>query len=111
MTELSPCLHCTRTKDPQNCENKHCRPWREWFITRWEQTRKLYRQGMDQVSSGRSGVPLGGHRYDSPHRTMEYLQTDPCTRCKLPSQLCDGPCRVRTVWEQTRKKVHDELEK
>ena len=40
MANKSPCLNCTRVKDPKNCENKNCPVWREWFIRRWEEMRK-----------------------------------------------------------------------
>lgn len=106
---ISPCLHCTRVRDPQNCENKNCRVWREWFLTQWEQTRKLYRKGMD-TAGRKNGVPLGGRRYCSPHRITEYLQTDPCEVCKLPAELCDHPCKQKVQWDQVHKEVANELE-
>lgn len=106
---LSPCLHCTRVRDPQNCENKNCRPWREWFFVQWEKTRRLYRKGMDNTTQA-AGVPFGGHRYCSPHQITEYLQTDPCESCKLPSVLCDTPCKRRNEWVAIKKEVQDELE-
>ena len=106
---ISPCLHCTRVRDPQNCENKNCKPWREWFFAQWEQTRKLYRKGMDYTTQ-KQGIPLGGQRYCSPHRVTEYLQTDPCEVCKLPGELCDKPCQQKIQWEQVHKEVANELE-
>lgn len=106
---ISPCLHCTRVKDAQNCENKNCKPWRQWFLERWEYTRRLYRKGMDQCS-GKPGVPLGGRRYCQPHQITAYLQEDPCQRCKLPRDLCHTPCKLRTQWEAVQKEVTDELE-
>ena len=39
MANESPCVTCTRVKDPENCENKSCQVWREWFIRRWEEIR------------------------------------------------------------------------
>lgn len=38
----SPCLACTRVKDPEECENKQCKAWRDWFIRRWEEVRKTW---------------------------------------------------------------------
>lgn len=32
----SPCLTCTRVKDPENCGNVNCKLWREWFIGKWD---------------------------------------------------------------------------
>ena len=110
MTEsISPCQYCTRVRDPQNCENKNCKPWREWFFLQWEQTRKLYRKGMD-ITGGKCGIPLGGERYESPHRVTEYLETDPCDVCKLPMELCHKPCKRRLEWNQIHEEVIHELE-
>ena len=101
---ISPCLHCTRVRDPEACENKNCKTWRQWFAGRWEYTRKLYRAGMDRCQKKR-GVPLGGCRYASPHTTEAYLQTDPCDRCKLPKALCNTPCKVRTDWSEVKHEL------
>lgn len=35
----SPCLTCTRVKDPIDCEIKSCKEWREWWLKRWEALR------------------------------------------------------------------------
>ena len=106
---LSPCTHCTRVKDSQNCENKNCKPWRKWFFAQWEETRKLYRKGMDHPRQTQ-GIALGGQRYCSPHRITEYLQTDPCTICKLPAELCDKECKQKLQWKQANEEVANELE-
>ena len=106
---ISPCQYCTRVKDPQNCENKNCKPWREWFFTQWEQTRKRYRKGMDTIGVKR-GVPLGGERYEAPHRVTEYLNTNPCDACKLPRELCHKACKQLLEWKQIQKEVTHELE-
>lgn len=106
---MSPCQYCTRVKDSQNCENKNCTVWRKWFFAQWEQTRKLYRKGMDATGKN-TGVVLGGQYYCSPHRVTEYLHTDPCEVCKLPRQLCDKPCKQKNQWEQAQKEVANELE-
>lgn len=37
-----PCDRCTRVGNPENCENKNCVPWRQWFSYRWEQLRQQY---------------------------------------------------------------------
>ena len=39
MTNEKPCLNCTKVKEPENCENKKCQEWREWFIKWWEKMR------------------------------------------------------------------------
>lgn len=39
----SPCLSCIRVKDPDNCENKTCKLWSEWFISWWEGIRDKYK--------------------------------------------------------------------
>ena len=33
----SPCESCTRVAKPEECGNKGCVAWREWFLSRWEQ--------------------------------------------------------------------------
>lgn len=35
----SPCLTCTKVKDPSQCENKSCVEWRKWFMHEWERLR------------------------------------------------------------------------
>lgn len=35
MANEKPCLTCTKVKDPENCENKSCKEWREWFLKKW----------------------------------------------------------------------------
>ena len=39
MDNKSPCLTCTKVRDPKNCEIKGCPEWREWFIKRWNEIR------------------------------------------------------------------------
>lgn len=109
MNELSPCLYCYKVPDPKNCDNKKCKPWQNWFVKRWEQTRKQFRTPMERAALLEGGVPLGGHRYASPHRVREYLENGPCPTCKLPRELCDSPCPAHRVW-QTRKEKEHELE-
>ena len=100
MSHNSPCLTCTRVRDPQNCENKTCRDWQAWFIDRWESMRDAVRKDMAQAQLHDVGIPMGGERYASPHRIREYLQTDPCTVC--PCGHCAIPCPVRTAWEEKK---------
>ena len=38
----SPCLTCTRVKAPENCENKCCRVWQNWFLARWDRMHGYY---------------------------------------------------------------------
>ena len=42
MKKTSPCLNCSRTKHPENCENKCCREWASWFLAQWEQIHRFY---------------------------------------------------------------------
>lgn len=94
----SPCLECTRVKDPQSCENKLCKDWQAWFIGRWEAMRKNVRQQMEECTSHDIGIPLGGERYAHPHRMREYLAEDPCKRCLCPKDLCQTPCPAKMAW-------------
>ena len=40
MPKTYPCKGCTRVKDPENCENKRCQAWQEWFLERWAAMQK-----------------------------------------------------------------------
>lgn len=44
----SPCLTCTRVKNPGSCENKTCRVWSEWFLTRWGYIHDFYKACADK---------------------------------------------------------------
>ena len=35
MTE-KPCDYCKKVACPAECENKTCREWKAWFLSRWE---------------------------------------------------------------------------
>lgn len=100
----SPCASCSRVKDPENCENKHCSVWRQWFIDRWETLRTCARAPMEQPLEP-AGVPLGGRHYSPPHRVRAYLENDPCNSCLCPKDLCQIPCRVKQTWENGKNEV------
>lgn len=102
---VSPCLYCTRVRDPKNCENKTCKDWQAWFIDRWESMREYVRAEMGNASTEEAGVPLGGYRYASPHRVLRYLQTDPCNTCPCPKDVCHTPCPVKAAWNEKQKEV------
>ncbi len=96
----SPCLECTRVLDTENCMDKTCRVWQDWFLEQWE----LSRQAIRAVKDGPAepvGVPLGGERYAMPHQVEDYLQADPCTVCRCHKNLCKGSCRKRRAWERS----------
>ncbi len=38
----SPCLTCSRVKDPKNCENKQCRLWQSWYLKQWKHIHAFY---------------------------------------------------------------------
>ncbi len=46
----SPCLTCTRVKDPQNCENKLCRPWQVWYLKRWKGINGFYEKYKEKMN-------------------------------------------------------------
>lgn len=100
---ISPCLHCTKVRDPNLCENKSCKLWSSWFIGQWETTRRMFRRPLEQAQLQECGVPLGGHRYCSPHQMRNYLQHDPCDACLYPTDLCGVPCPARLHWQTCRK--------
>lgn len=99
---ISPCLYCTRVKDPVNCENKNCKVWQKWFLSRWELIRGYPRQAMDQIPLKPVGIPLGGHTYCHPSQRRAYIQNDPCKTCKCPRDLCTVPCRLRRAWDEAK---------
>ena len=37
-----PCKNCTRVENPEECGNKNCVMWREWFLEQWE---RIHRYG------------------------------------------------------------------
>ena len=106
---LCPCTYCSRVANPNNCDNKKCVPWQRWFLRKWEHTRNLFRVPYDHSPLQETGVPLGGHRYSHPHRVREYLESGPCTLCRLPKDLCTTPCPAKRTW-QRQKEEGNELE-
>ena len=103
----SPCLACTRVRDPENCENKLCKDWQGWFIDRWEAMRKNVRAEVDTTPVQEIGIPLGGERYTSPHRVREYLRLDPCHRCLYPKDHCHSPCPAKEAWLRIKSGVSE----
>lgn len=104
MKRISPCITCTRVKDPGNCENKDCRVWRQWYIERWEQLRQSFGAAM-QPPAEPVGVVIGGRHYAAPHQARAYLQVDPCQQCACPKALCSTPCSLKQGWERAREIV------
>ena len=101
----SPCLQCTRVRDPKNCENKLCKDWQAWFIDRWESMRDFVRSEIEQAPTQEVGIPLGGRIYAHPHRVQEYMQQDPCQRCLCPKDRCEVPCPSKEAWLKMQRKV------
>ena len=101
----SPCLTCTRVKNPQSCENKACNDWQCWFLDRWESMRRYVRDQIRKDPLQDAGIPLGGHKYPAPDQIREYLHIDPCTQCQIPADLCSAPCRRKEVWQGAREEV------
>ena len=101
----SPCLHCTRVRDPENCENKLCKDWQAWFFDRWESMREQVRKEMEQCHSRELGIPLDGEYYAHPHRIQEYLDNDPCDRCACPRDVCHTPCPAKIAWSEKVNEV------
>lgn len=98
----SPCFTCTRVRDPQNCESKVCKEWREWYIARWEAMRRRIHQQIAGAPTQERGVPLGGRHYEAPHKVRQFLQNDPCNSCYCPKDLCTTPCQLRLAWEKRK---------
>ena len=94
----SPCLKCTRVKNPRDCEEKNCKVWRKWFIETWDQQRMQFRLAREHMALEKEGVNIGGNTYALPHRVRSYLETDPCSKCFSPRDLCKVPCKVKRRW-------------
>ena len=97
---IYPCLYCGRVRDPKNCENKLCKDWQAWFISRWDAMRLQIRQEMEHSGASQAGVPLGGERYPHPDAVREYLDHDPCDRCPCPNGLCQRSCPAKAAWQE-----------
>ena len=100
----SPCRSCSRVRDPENCENKGCKVWREWFMKRWELIHRFPREAMEQMELKPVGVSLGGRVYAAPHQVEAYRKNDPCKDCMCPKDLCTTPCALRRQWLKGAKK-------
>ena len=101
----NPCNRCTKVKDPCQCENKHCGPWQQWFIASWNTMRVVPRLEIEKRPREAEGVCIGGRYYALPHRVKSYINTDPCSSCLCPRDLCVIPCRVKRDWQDAREKV------
>ena len=101
----SPCLQCTRVRDPLNCENKICKEWQAWFIDRWETMRANILAQVETSPLEDIGIPLGGQRYASHHRVREYRQQDPCQRCLGPKDLCRSLCAAKLAWSKAQREI------
>lgn len=102
---ISPCLTCTRVKNPRECNNKFCHPWRQWFLGRWELIHNYPREKMEQAKVEPVGVPLGGRHYATPTQVEQYRNNDPCGSCVCADGLCSTPCRLKRNWEAAKKEV------
>lgn len=74
----SPCLSCTRVPNPNDCENKLCKPWRQWFMARWAEI----------------------HAYAQHETVAKNLSEDPCTGCVCLGEVCTAPCRTKQIWQE-----------
>ena len=104
-SKLSPCLTCSRVRDPINCENKLCKDWQAWFIERWETMRAAVFAEVRQKKAVEHGaISVGGYQYSHPDHVKAYLRKDPCRECICPKDLCVTPCAVRKAWDDMRSK-------
>ncbi len=101
----SPCLRCTRVKNPRGCENKECQVWRNWFVSRWDRMRLQTRLQREKLPDEKEGVNIGGITYALPHRVHSYLNNDPCEKCLCPKDLCMLPCKQKRNWIKAKEDV------
>lgn len=98
----SPCLTCTRVLDPQVCENKECRPWRQWFIGRWA---LIYAYGQLNLMLS---DPCAEHNVEDKRNlnsTIRQSSEDPCDGCVCPKDMCTVPCRAKRIWQEQKEDV------
>lgn len=95
-----PCKTCRRVSNSYACDNKECTRWQEWWIEQWERTRVLFRAAKDIQPAP---APANKLQYDTPDHVRRYLAEDPCTKCKIPKDLCSTPCRSKKNWEDAKK--------
>lgn len=100
---VNPCLSCTLVQDPENCQNKNCTLWQQWFIHRWDQMRLCCRKEMEERELSPIGVNIGGNYYLPAHRRLAYLRKNPCDECPCPKDLCQTPCQLRRTWDAARE--------
>ena len=101
----SPCLSCTRVPHPEDCENKNCNPWQQWFLDQWELIHRFPRAHMEKAELKPAGVRVGGRYYAPPYQVEEYLRKDPCEACVCAGSVCTSPCRIRRSWEEAREEA------
>ena len=107
----SPCIGCTRVRDPKSCENKTCKDWQAWFIARWEAMRRNVFAKMQQAEATGDAISVGGFQYSHPDRVRSNMENKPCDKCVCPAELCSTPCAVLRAWtEQNAMEVSNELE-
>ncbi len=82
--EKSPCVGCNRVKDPKNCENKNCKPWRAWFLGRWDKINGFSR------------------RYGKP---APQGKPDPCSNCLFQRDNCLAPCKSKRAWLDEKRGI------
>ena len=105
INRVSPCMGCTRVKDPRMCENKNCQVWQRWFLAKWEDLRRGFLVQMHTAPRKTHGTAIGGRRYAMPHEVRANLHTDPCSGCVCDKDLCMEPCPSRRSWEMARRDV------
>lgn len=98
----SPCLRCERVPEPEKCDNKECRPWRQWFLDRWELIHRYPRAQAQQAQLEPVGINIGGTVYAAPHTVRAYLSQNPCDSCVCTSDMCTSPCPERLAWESAK---------
>ena len=101
----SPCLTCTRVKDPRNCENKLCKDWQNWFVERWDAMRASIYAGTVPLAVDRNAITVGGYQYSHPDHVRQFLRYKPCLTCNCPEDLCKEPCTLLVVWEAMKEKA------
>ena len=98
----SPCFTCTRVPDPRACDNKECRPWRQWFIDRWALIHAYGQLNLPTLD------PCAKHDTESSRglkRTIQQTGKDPCEECICPKDFCAVPCKSKRMWQEQKEDV------
>lgn len=102
-----PCEVCTRVRRPEDCENKTCKEWQQWFIERWDAMRSSVLQSDAGESRMGDTIRVGGTEYHHPDQTRRFLAVNPCHKCIRAATLCAGACDTKKAWIAAKERINE----